>query len=85
MSAIAFLLSPLGRWLGGALLVGAAVLGIYMKGHSDGKAVVQAEWDAAVDRAAKRGEQARTDAERSVGDKPDADGMRNDPYNRDRP
>lgn len=34
------------RWLGGALIVVLVLGGIYLKGRSDGKAVVQAELDA---------------------------------------
>ena len=81
MPFLAFFLSPIGRWLGGAAIVLAVVAGIYMKGHSDGSASVQRKWDAAVQAAIERGEKARSDAERGVA--ADPDGVR-DPDNRDR-
>lgn len=80
-AALAFILSPLGRWLGIAAIALALVGGIYMKGHSDGSASVQRKWDAAVKAAIEQGEKARTDAERSITDDPD--GLR-DPANRDK-
>lgn len=82
MSIIAFFLSPLGRWIGGALLVVAIAGGIYGKGYFDGKANVQARWDAAVQAAIERGANARVDAERDVGAEPD--GVRDDKFDRDR-
>ena len=80
MPFLAFFLSPLGRWLGGAAIVLAVVAGIYMKGHSDGSDRVQRKWDAAVQAAIDKGSKARTDAERDVGAQPD--GVRDD-LNRD--
>lgn len=77
MAILSLILSPVGRWVAGALVVMALLGGIYGKGYSDGKAVVQAKWDAAVLAAIERGKNARTDAEREVGDtQPDT----NDPF-----
>lgn len=78
---IAFLFSPIGRYVGGALAILAVVGGIYMKGRSDGSASVQAKWDAAVQAAISKGNAARTDAERDV--ERDADGGVRDSRNRD--
>lgn len=84
MAVLTFLNSTLGRWLVGAgvalLLVGA----IYAKGRSDGKAHVQAKWDAAVEAAIQRGAKARSDAERSVDSNGNPVGMSDDQFNRDR-
>jgi len=78
---IAFFFSPLGRWIGGALIIVALIGGIYMKGHSDGSSRVQAKWDAAVQAAIEKGNAARTDAERAIS--ADPDGVRDD-FNRDK-
>lgn len=82
MTVIVFLLSPVGRWLAIAIVAVSALVGIYGKGYFDGKANVQAKWDAAVHAAIERGTKARTDAERDVGTNP-ADGVRNDEFDRD--
>lgn len=76
---IAFLLAPLGRYAVMALVVAAVIGGIYWKGYNNGKAVIQARWDAAVQEAIKRGVEARRDAERDV----PPDGLPNDKFNRD--
>lgn len=74
---ISFIVSPVGRYLAGALAILAVVGGIYMKGRSDGKAVVRAQWEAAERAAIEKGNAARRDAERAV-----RDGVR-DPRDRD--
>jgi hypothetical protein len=78
-----FTTNPLGRWIGFALLAAGAIGGIYGKGYFDGKANVQAKWDAAVQAAIERGHKARTDAERDVGAIPDDGGVRHDQFQRD--
>jgi hypothetical protein len=84
LSAVfAFLFSPLGRWLVGGLAIVAVVGGIYLKGVSDGKAIVQAKWDAAVQAAIERGNKARSDAEHSTDREPDPQRLRDDKFNRD--
>lgn len=68
-----------------ALLLGTHTLA-YTFGEKDGKARVHAQWDAARNAAIEQGENARSDAERDVGDKPAAPGVLDDDrYNRDRP
>lgn len=79
---IAFLFSPLGRYVGGALAILAVAGGIYLKGHSDGKTNIQAKWDAAVQAAISKGSAARTDAELAV--ERDPDGGVRDSLNRDK-
>jgi hypothetical protein len=54
------------------------------KGVHLGIALEKARWDAAEQRAVARGEKARTDAERTVGNG-DAGGLRNDQFDRDGP
>ena len=83
MTAIlAFILSPIGRYLAIGAIILAAFGGTYMKGHSDGADKVQARWDAAVQAAIEQGRKARDDAERDV--TADPDGLR-DSDNRDKP
>lgn len=84
MIAFSFLTSKLGRWALGivaVLLIGGA---IYGKGYSDGKAKIQAKWDAAVSAAIERGVKARTDAEHAVDSNGNAAGVSNDIFDRDR-
>lgn len=66
MAIIAFFLSPLGRFVGIAILAAALIGSIYMKGYSDGSAHVQGKWDAARAAALKAGNDARSGAERDV-------------------
>lgn len=79
---IAFILSPIGRWLAGAaifaVLMGANDLYFYNKGKRN----VQDKWDAAIATQINKGTKARTDAERSVDSDPDG-GLR-DNFNRDK-
>ncbi len=85
MAVFAFLNSTIGRVLVGAAVVLLLLGAVYAKGYANGKAVVQARWDAAKVAAVVRGANARTDAERSV----DANGNpvgvpNNDEFDRDR-
>ena len=43
---------------------------IYAKGYFDGAAEIREEWNDAKSEAVKRAEKARTDAERSIGNRP---------------
>ena len=79
---IAFLFSPLGRYVAVGLVVIAALGGAYIKGNYDGSARVQAKWDNAVQAAIERGEKARADAESSV-DRDSHGGVSNDHFDRD--
>ena len=87
MTAIlAWLFSPLGRWLAiGAttlVILTGSHLYVYEKGFSSGANRVQAKWDRAVQITIERGEKARAYAERDV--ERDPDGLRDDPLNRDK-
>ncbi len=82
MSILAFILSPLGRWLGIGLVIVAAFGGAYLKGHSDGASAVQAKWNAATQAAIAKAEKARADAVTAVDSEP-AGGVRHDKYDRD--
>lgn len=57
-----FLLSPLSRWLGGALLIAAILASIYAKGRIDGKAHAVAK----IERANKKVNDKADAAERDV-------------------
>ncbi len=63
---IAFLISPLGRALAYGAVILAALGGIYVKGYSDGKAHVRAQWAAAEQNTIKQGDTFRSDANRDV-------------------
>lgn len=63
---IAFLLSPVGRYLAGAAVIIAALAGAYFWIKGVGYAECKADWNAAEIRAVERGEAARRDAERDV-------------------
>lgn len=80
MAVLSFFLSPVGRWIAGALALLLVVGGIYLKGERDGADRIQRKWDAAVHAAIERGNKARGDAERSVPD----DGVPNDLFDRDK-
>lgn len=66
MPFITFFLSPVGRWVAGALVVLALLGGIYLKGRSDGYSSCKTKWEAAEQAALKRGSDARISAERDV-------------------
>lgn len=57
----ALLLSPLARWLGGALLIVAIAASIYAKGRIDGKAHAVAKIEAANTKAEKSADAAERD------------------------
>ncbi len=82
-AVVSFFLSPLGRWVAGALLIAALLGGIYTKGYSDGKQNVQSKWDAAVQAAIQRGTNARTEAERDIEPQPSPGSLSDDKFNRD--
>jgi hypothetical protein len=68
-----------------AVAVAALVSTFFLaKGVHLGIALEKARWDAAEQRAAERGEKARIDAERAVGNG-DAGGLRDDRFDRDGP
>lgn len=83
MTAIlAFILSPIGRYVGIAAICLAALGANDLYFYNKGKAHVQAKWDAAVQAAIEKGRKARDDAERDV--TADPDGVR-DPDQRNEP
>jgi hypothetical protein len=61
-SVIAFVLSPVGRWVAIGGIVMVAVSGIYLKGRSDGKASYQAKLTREINKSIAKGDAARTDA-----------------------
>lgn len=63
---IGLLLSPLGRWLGGAAIILTLLGGIYLKGRSDGKAVVMESWRNAAAADRKNADRAVKDADALV-------------------
>lgn len=58
---IALLFSPIARWLGGALLIGAILASIYAKGRIDGKAHAVAKIEAANERSMSKADAAERD------------------------
>lgn len=76
---IAFLLSPIGRYLAGAAVIIAALTGAYFWIKGVGYDQCKAEWNEAERAAIERGLDARRDAERDV-DR----GVSDDKYDRDR-
>jgi hypothetical protein len=75
--------SPINKTWGlwGAAIVLAATL-FYARGVTDGEKHIQAKWDAAELAAAAKGQNARSAAERDIGNAP-AGRLRDDPYDRD--
>ena len=82
MAVLGFFLSPVGRWLAGALVALLALTWAYHHVKGIGYAQCKAEWTGALVDESREGEQARTDAERDVRDDT-PDSVRNDPWNRD--
>jgi hypothetical protein len=75
---LAFLLSPIGRWLIGAGVIIAALTAAYFYLKGVGYAQCKADWDAAIAEGIERGNEARSDAERDVDS-----GRLRDNWNRD--
>lgn len=63
---LAFFLSPIGRWLAGALVAVAALGGIYTKGRLDGRASYKAKVERQINEAIQKGENGRADALREL-------------------
>lgn len=61
-----FLGTSLGRSLIGVVAVLVLLAGVYVKGRSDGKALIQARWDAAEAAMLDRSIEARDEAEQSI-------------------
>lgn len=62
MTAIlAFILSPIGRWVGGALVIITLLGGIYAKGRHDGKLSYKAKIEREIAAAIDKGDAGRAD------------------------
>lgn len=66
MTYLAFFLTPLGRWVGGAVAALAVLMVAYYHVKGIGYAECKVEWQRAESEAIKRGRDARTGAERDV-------------------
>lgn len=67
MTAIlAFVFSPIGRWVVGILSVAAVAGGIYTKGRLDGRASYKAKIERQINEAVQKGENGRADALRQL-------------------
>lgn len=65
---IAFVLSPIGRWMAGSVAIVAIVGGIYVKGRVDGRSSYKAKIERQIDEAITKGENGRADALRRLDD-----------------
>lgn len=83
MPILAFIMSPIGRWVAIGVVALAALSANDLYFYRKGENHVQAKWDAAVQAAITQGKKARDDAERNVGADPDGGVRDND--NRDQP
>ena len=69
MAAIlALVLSPIGRWISGALIVLAMLAGIYAKGRIDGKSSYKAKIERQINDAVSKGDTGRADALKKLDD-----------------
>lgn len=69
MTAIlAFILSPIGRWVAGALVVAGLVAGVYAKGRIDGRSSYKAKIERQINDAVQKGDAGRADALRKLDD-----------------
>ncbi len=77
---IAFVTSPIGRWLMGGLVIVSVLGGVYLKGRSDGKSDYKAKIEREISKAIKDGKDAKAAALREF----DAvvDGVRDDGFSR---
>jgi hypothetical protein len=78
MNALILLLSPIGRWLAGGLVISAALWGAYNHVKGLGYAECKSQWDAANAKNIRDGAAARSRGERDA-----ARGVR-DGYDRDK-
>lgn len=69
MTAIlAFIFSPIGRWVAGALVVTGLVAGVYAKGRLDGRSSYKAKIERQINDAVQKGDAGRADALRKLDD-----------------
>lgn len=75
MTAIlGFILSPMGRWIIGAVSALALLGGIYTKGRLDGRASYKAKIERQINEAIQNGEHGRADALKKLDDGSAPDG-----------
>ena len=65
---IAFVFSPIGRWVVGALSILVLIGGIYTKGRVDGRASYKAKIERQINDAVQKGDTGRADALRKLND-----------------
>jgi hypothetical protein len=63
---IAALLSPVGRWIAGGLVIIAALGGLYTKGRLDGRASYKSKVERQINDAIAKGDKGRADALRDL-------------------
>jgi hypothetical protein len=68
---IAFIFSPLGRWVAVAGISGLLILGSYTKGRFDGRAAYKAKIEREISNAVTKGNAAKADALREFDATPD--------------
>jgi hypothetical protein len=61
-AAIAFVMSPIGRWVIGSLSILVLLGGIYTKGRLDGRASYKAKIERQINEAISKGDAGRADA-----------------------
>ena len=59
---IAFVVSPIGRWIVGSLSILVLIGGIYTKGRLDGRASYKAKIERQINEAVQKGDNGRADA-----------------------
>lgn len=75
MTAIlGLILSPIGRWLTGAVAVLAIISGIYIKGRHDGKVSYKAKIERQINEAIQQGDNGRVEALKKLDDGSTPDG-----------
>lgn len=83
MSVLAFVVSPIGRYVVGAGVVTLLLLGVYTKGYSDGRAAYKAKIEREIQNAVRDGNAAREKALREFDALPDTGDVPNDGFRRD--
>ena len=74
MPFLAFIFSPIGRWLVGILAVIVLLGGIYTKGRIDGRASYKAKIERQINEAVQNGDNGRADALKKLDDGSTPDG-----------
>lgn len=75
MTAIlAFILSPIGRWVAGILVVTGLVAGVYAKGRLDGRSFYKAKIERQINDAVQQGDAGRANALKKLDEGSTSDG-----------